>query len=81
MVGSLLRMVLGPPAQCIWFFSSFPPAVYDFEIVICQSLYLSDLPLVPNFCCEEMVQILVVGVYRHGFIPSYQVLVPFLKSF
>jgi len=81
MLSSLLRTVFRPSDQCIWFSSSFPWAVYDLEMVFCQSLYPPDLPLIPNFCCEETLQILVVGVYRHRFICSYQIVVPFLKTF
>jgi len=81
MLSSLLRTVLLPLAQCIWFSSTFPWVVYDFELVICQSLCPPDLPQVPNFCRKEILQILVVGVYRHGFIRSYYIVVPFLKGF
>jgi len=49
-------------------------------MVISQSLCPPDLPLIPNFGCEEILQILVIGVPRHGFIRSYHVVVPFLKD-
>ena len=81
MLSSLVRTVLRLSAQCIWFSSSFPRVVYDFEMVICHSRCPPDLPLIPNFCFEEILENLVVGVYRHGFFCSYQVVVSFLKSF
>jgi len=70
MRSSLLRAVLRPPTKCIRLGPSAAGVVHYFKIEIGQPLSPSDLSGVPDLSRKEVLQVLVVAVYRHQIVCS-----------